>query len=294
MSSKLWILLTTLLLLSISCKQQEKAQKKPSSNISPPEETPPADTSKKDNDEIEKDDCKSDSSGLRLLASIPTYDDDISSILKDKCESCHSGSDQYALDTFKKAKSLRNEINSQIESGDMPPKNKSPLTSAEKKAIKNWANAGAPETSDDVGDGEAGKSEENGCDEKSDASNDDDNDDTESSASEDDWDELLKKKEVEKCRDKGNIYDRLKETCHKAKIAVYKCDKAGIEAEFKRVGVDVTTHVTEFLTSGYDIDQCGQFNNEPIVLFYKKETIKDEIKLLIKKLCKMGSDACDN
>jgi hypothetical protein len=259
--------------------------------------------------------------GFGLLASDPNYEDDISSILKDKCETCHSGSDPYAMDSYKKAKKLKNKIKSQISSGDMPPENKSPLTSKEKTAIKDWVTAGAPETSDDAGsgeeeeeEGEEEEEEEEGeedekeededstsstsdCDDdkKEDDDKDEDDDDGENSGDNTaGWDELLKKKEVEKCKDKGKIFDRLTETCHKAKVAGFSCDKSGIEGEFKKVGVNVSSQISGFLSDGYSIDQCGEFSNEPIVLFYKKETVKEELKLLIKKLCKKGSAACDN
>jgi hypothetical protein len=360
MSSRLWILTISLLLLPVSCKQQEKAQKKPATDNATPEYTPPRERPEIDVPKEETDDCEkhkkeedkkdevtddedaeldlrltgtgnnehkkkirsaeatkttptsvaSMNRGFGLLASDPNYDDDISSILKDKCESCHAGSDENALDTYKKAKALKDKIKSEVASGDMPPKNKSPLTSNEKTAIKNWVTAGAPESSDDVEDegeeGEGGEDDEkeedkdssSDCDEEDkddkDDEDDKDNDSDNVNATAADWDELLKKKEVEKCKDKGKIFDRLTETCHKAKTAEFSCDKSGIEAAFKKVGINVSSQVSTFVSDGYKIDQCGEFSNEPIVLFYKKETIKEEIKLLIKKLCKKGSAACDN
>jgi hypothetical protein len=357
MSSRLWILTFSLLLLPVSCKQQEKAKKKPVSDNATPEYTPPqerpeTEVPKEETDDCEKDKKKEDDKaeddedaeldlrltgtgknenkekirsakaaqstptsvasmnrGFGLLASDPNYDDDISSILKDKCESCHAGSDKYALDTYKKAKALKDKIKSEVASGDMPPKDKSPLTSTEKTAIKNWVTAGAPESSeedegeDEGEEGEGGEDDEkeedndssSDCDEESKDDKDDEEKDSDNvNASAADWDELLKKKEVEKCKDKGKIFDRLTETCHKAKTAEFSCDKSGIEAAFKKVGINVSSQVSTFVSDGYSIDQCGEFSNEPIVLFYKKETIKDEIKLLIKKLCKKGSSACDN
>jgi hypothetical protein len=46
-------------------------------------------------------------------------------------------------------------------------------------------------------------------------------------------------------------------------------------------------------TDGYEIDQCGEYKNEPVVLFYKKEDSNtEELKLKIRKLCKKGSEAC--
>jgi hypothetical protein len=383
MSSRLWILITSLLLLPVSCKQEAPAKKQAAEDNSAPEYIPPAKLPETKVPDEEVDDCEKDKKekeddseessdevtdeeeesemelrltgqnkdnhlakadtkvkakatkknkkktakvkkdsaptglaniarGFGLLASSPNYDDDISSILKDKCETCHSGSDPYAMDSYKKAKKLKTKIKSQISSGDMPPENKSPLTSKEKTAIKDWVTAGAPETSDDTGssedEGEEEVEEEEteeedntsstsdcGEDKKEDEDKDEDEDDSENSSDNTaGWDELLKKKEVEKCKDKGKIFDRLTETCHKAKVAGFSCDKSGIEGEFKKVGVNVSSQISGFLSDGYSIDQCGEFSNEPIVLFYKKETVKEELKLLIKKLCKKGSAACDN
>ena len=351
----------SLLLLPVSCKQQEAAKKAPASDNASPEITAPLDRPETTPAKEEHEDCEKDAKkderddeveedeedelelrltgpskntkkkkktkyanttkakkpapttvtsvlrGFGLLASDPNYDDDISSIFKDKCESCHSGTNKNALDTFKKAKGLKDKIKSEVASGNMPPEEKSPLTSSEKTAIKNWVAAGAPESSDDSeeedeedeedeaneADEEDEADEHSDCDEKEEKEDDDD-DTTKPSAA--DWDELLKKKEVEKCKDKGKIFDRLTETCHKAKMAEYTCNKAGIVAEFKKVGVNVSSQLDDFMGSSnkYIIDQCGQHNNEPIVLFYKKETVKEELKLLIKKLCKKGSSACDN
>ncbi len=356
----------SLLLMPVSCKQQEAAKKAPASDNASPEITAPLDRPETTPAKEEREDCEKDAKkdehddeeddeveededdeldlrltgsskttkkkkntktakttkvkkpapttvtsvlrGFGLLASDPNYDDDISSIFKDKCESCHSGTNKNALDTFKKAKALKDKIKSEVASGNMPPEEKSPLTSSEKTAIKNWVAAGAPESSDDSEEAEDEEEEDedkededeehSDCDEKEeqeDEDQDEDDDDT-TKPSAADWDELLKKKEVEKCKDKGKIFDRLNETCHKAKIAEYSCNKAGIVAEFKKVGVNVSSQLDDFMGSSnkYIIDQCGQHNNEPIVLFYKKETVKEELKLLIKKLCKKGSSACDN
>ena len=171
MSSRLWILITCLLLLPVSCKQEAPAKKQAGEDNSAPEYIPPAklpetkvpdevvddcekdkkdkeDDSEESSDEVtdeeEEDEMelrltgrnkdnkvvKADTKakvakknkkktakvkkepaptgfaniarGFGLLASDPNYEDDISSILKDKCETCHSGSDPYAMDSYNK------------------------------------------------------------------------------------------------------------------------------------------------------------------------------------------------
>jgi hypothetical protein len=228
---------------------------------------------------------KSTVASFALLATV-NYKDDIESIFSDKCVSCHSGDDKYALDTYTKAKKIKDDILSEVDSGKMPPKNKAPLTSAEKKAIKDWVNDGAPESSS--------SSSTDDEDEDEDEKDEDDCDDDDNNGSAADWDDLLKSKEVEKCKDDGKIFDRLAEKCHKAKIASFDCSKSGVVAKFKESGINVGTQYEQFISDGYQLDQCGEYNKDPIVLFYKKKEEKEELKLLIKKLCKKGSAACDN
>lgn len=232
---------------------------------------------------------KSMVAAFSLLATV-NYNDDIESIFSDKCVACHSGDDKYALDTWTKAKKIKDKIQEQVDSGKMPPKNKAPLTSLEKKTIKEWVEAGAPENSS----GSTSDDEEEETEEKDDDKDDECDDEEDSNASNADWDDLLKPKEVEKCKDDGKIFDRLAEKCHKAKTASFECTRSGVLAKFKEYSINVEKQYDEFVDSGYKLDQCGEYEKEPIVFFYKKKEEKEELKLLIKKLCKKGSPACDN
>lgn len=233
--------------------------------------------------------------GFGLIASDPNYDDDIKSIFSDKCVSCHASEDDYPLDTYEKSKSLKTKIGEQVESGDMPPKNKTKLTSSEKSTIQKWVDSGALESATTDENDEDDDDKDDDDDKKKDDCDDDEDDDKKDKiGTAADWDELLKLKEVAKCKEKDFIFDRLKETCHKAKIASFECSKTGVLKAFKDLSIDVETQYDDFVGDGFKIDQCGEYNKEPVVLFYKKKEENNELKLLIKKLCKKGSDACDN
>lgn len=315
-----------LTVLPVSCKQSAPA-KKSSGNANPGEKTPLDDTPSKD-DEGEQDDLETDTdpcknkktedhdeeeddeefelrsggskkksvkkkktvnksvASLSLLATA-NYDDDIQSIFIDKCVTCHTESDKTPFETYAKAKKVKGKILEQVESGDMPPSGSTKLTSSEKKKIKEWVDNGAPESGD--WDEEEDEIEEDEDSSTSDCDDDNDNDDTTSTG---DWDELLKTKEVEKCKDKGYIFDRLEEKCHKAKTASYSCDRSGVVAKFKEININVATNYDDYIKDGYKLDQCGEYNKEPVVFFYKKTEEGEELKLMLKKLCKIGSNAC--
>lgn len=220
------------------------------------------------------------------------YNLDIKTILDNKCMNCHvPGKNPPELDTFQKVKSSAIDTIRVVEKDRMPPHDN--LTTAEIRKIRAWVDAGAPEY--------AGSSNSNNnttganpCDQSTTTGSTTTGTTTGTDSAEG-WQDLINPPLLKECHNKGVVYDRTGEKCHKAKIATsYLCTHQGIVDKFKALSVDITTNIAQIEADGYQIDQCGEFNNEPIVLFYKKQEAENELKLLFKKFCKKGSDACNN
>jgi hypothetical protein len=111
----------------------------------------------------------------------------------------------------------------------------------------------------------------------------------------DGWNELINPPLLAQCHSQGFVYDRSLERCHKARLATtYSCDRNGIVGKFMAVNVNIATNFDQLIAQGYQIDQCGEFNNEPVVLFYMQSNANNQLTLLFKKFCKQGSAACTN
>jgi hypothetical protein len=307
MTLKLSVLLT-LLFCGVSlhgCKEEKSGTKKQAANAVPaatqyPAASPlPIDNSTTDEDD---EDCKKDSSddddedsddddSFDLLSSDePNWDDDIEEILQDNCLSCHDGSkDGPDLSTYSQAKDEADHIKEQIKSGDMPKEGS--LSSSDKNKILDWIEADMPRDAGGSSSSDCGNDGDVDGDEDSDDDDDDDDDNDHDSVS--GWEEFLNPPKLKSCKDDGKIFDRIEEECHKAKIAKFDCKRSAIIGAFKDVGVSVATQLDKMDSDGYEIDQCGEYDGDPIVLFYKKETgDDDELKLKIRKICKLNSPAC--
>ncbi len=226
--------------------------------------------------------------GLRLTTTKVTYNNDIQSLLQSKCASCHSGQNQPDISTYNNAKANISQILTDV-NGDKMPKD-TPLTSDQKLKLTTWQNDGLLEssttdTSTNTSSTNTTSTSSTGCGTSTIVT------DTSNEIS-DGWGDLINPKAMQDCRDKGKIYDRSKDACHKADLAKYSCDDAGITAAFQKIGVNVDSQVKSFEGDGYQIDQCGEFSGDPIIYFYKKGDGGDDLKLSLKKLCKKGSPAC--
>lgn len=235
------------------------------------------------------------SSGLGLDQAV-YFEPDIRMIVSNKCGSCHQpGNKQPELDTFQKLAANATAVVSAIESDRMPPGGDG-LSTAERRKIKAWVAAGFPQSSMSPTTGLSTSSTTsngsvNPCDQTTGVG-------TTTSGNidtTDGWNELINPPALNDCHNRSLVYDRSGEKCLKARIATsYQCTHQGVLDKFKAVKVDITSNLAQIEADGYVIDQCGEYNNEPIVLFYKKQEADNELKLLFKKFCKKGSDACTN
>lgn len=221
------------------------------------------------------------------LTSTVSYDSDIKSLLSANCTSCHrSGGDKPDLSSYSAAKSALSASISSVEADRMPKS--SPLSSSDKQKLKDWQSAGAPESS----------STSSSTDTDTDTDSSSRSTDCGSGSSTDDevgdgYYDLVNPPELQECKDKGKVFDRKAGECHKAKVAEFSCDKAGILAAFKKVGVNADSKLSDITGDGYQIDQCGMYENEPIVYFTKQgESTGDSVSLKIKKLCKPTAEVC--
>lgn len=254
--------------------------------------------------------------GLNLLADKVTYEGDVKGILGKYCTSCHgAGGKSPDLSSYSAAKSAAQSAVDSIDAGDMP-KGGGTVASGDLTKLKQWITDGKPEkattstdtktstTSDDSdsdNDNDSDNSSSGGqssddCDKTNTSSSTDT--ETDGTDLDDAWQELLNPPALKECHDQNKVYDRGKQKCHKSTIATsYECTPQGIKDKFKKLAVTVNISAdgkTIAGFEGYDIDQCGEFENQPVVFFYKKvEGSTDEVKLEIKMLCKKGSAACE-
>lgn len=220
------------------------------------------------------------------LADDVTYED-VESILKDKCVTCHNGDgdgDDPDLSTYSKAKANGDAIKASVASGDMPKTGK--LTSSEKSKIQDWVDGGMVES---ASDDEEEDDTSSGCD-------DDEEEDDGSFDKESAFEELLNPKKLKECHDDGKVYDRGKDACHRSTIAdSYDCSVSGIVKKFKSLGVTLKTSgdkISDF--EDFEVDQCGEYKGEPVIFFYQKvDSAADEVTLKVKLLCKKNSPACE-
>jgi hypothetical protein len=211
--------------------------------------------------------------GFKLVESV-SYESDIRSILESKCTSL--------------AKTALSSSIAEIEADKMPMD--APLSSGQKEKFRAWRDAGAPElggssntdTETDTYDSGEGSSSDCGS----------SNGDTDEFG--DGYNDLLNPEGLEECKDKGKIYDRKADECHKADIAEFSCDKAGIVAAFKKAGISsAESNVSTILSNGWEIDQCGEYDGQPIVYFIMPgDNSGDTVSLKVKKLCNPNKSVC--
>jgi hypothetical protein len=291
-----------------ACKEQEPAKASPKKNStsssgdndnssnntqntnSDPCENSGSSSSSDDVDEDDSDEedelslrIKKPATGLGLVEEV-TYDD-IESILSSKCTSCHNSSVQQPdLSSYNKAKTYATDIKTSIENGSMPPTGG--LTSSEKTKIKDWVSGGMLENSNDTNDDDDDSS--------SDTSDCDTTGSSDPLSKAQAMEELMNPAKLKECHDAGKVYDRGKDKCHISTLVTSSCTIDGITKSFKAVGVTLPvsgSSITGF--EGYEIDQCGEYNGDPIAFFYKKvDDVADEVTLQIKLLCKKGSPSC--
>lgn len=262
-----------------------------------------------DEDDEDSDDdfelrSKTASRGLSLVDSV-TYED-IESIIEKKCLTCHdTGGTSPILSTYSKVKNKASSIETEIDDS-MPPSGSTKLTSTEKQKIRDWIADGKLEKpeADSSSDGSSSEDDEDDEDDDSSSSSDCDDDDDEDEDDDDDagfdkdsaFKELLNPKKLTECHEDGKVYDRGKEKCHISSIAKsFDCSVDGIVKKFKASGITLKTSSGKLEGfEEYEVDQCGEYKDDPVVFFYKKvESTDDEVALSIKILCKKGSPACE-
>jgi hypothetical protein len=110
----------------------------------------------------------------------------------------------------------------------------------------------------------------------------------------DPFDDLINPPAFTQCKAQGFVFDRTQSVCRQVKIATsYSCNDQGIIEAFQKAGVGIQGNLQQVESAGFQIDQCGELNGDPVVYFLMKDTSDpDAIKVQIKKLCKQGSPAC--
>lgn len=240
------------------------------------------------------------STTLGLTDALSSFSADILPIVQTKCLTCHGpGNKPPDLTSFEQVRMSVSGIMSILTTETEPHDN---LTTAEKRKIQAWVTAGTPEYlngsttgggTTSIGGGTTsiggvtdpcnptGSTTFGGT--------------TTGSSTALDWEDMINPPLLKECQARGQVYDRGGEKCHKARLATtYQCTRQGIIDKFKAMRVDISPNMAQVEGEGYQIDQCGEFNNEPLVLFYKKQEGTDELKLLFKKFCKKDSAACTN
>jgi hypothetical protein len=304
-------LIALLMAFGAACKSSSpKSPAKKSSN------QVPADPSDDDDSAIDNpstDNCSTNSSSndedegldLRGLFGLQdtkvTYESDIKSILSANCTSCHSGGTEPDISSFAAAKNAATSIAASVKSGaakPMPPPSGG-LSSGDQEKLQQWITDGLLEraesgsSSDDDDDSNSSDNSSNSDCNDNDSSSNDSEDNEEDDSGDDsnvvaDWEEFLNPERLKECKDEGKVFDRVQNDCHKAKIAEFTCEKAAIIDKYKAF----ESAYDSIIDDGYVLDQCGDFNGDPIILFYKKNETSSELKLKIRKLCKKDSPAC--
>ena len=216
-----------------------------------------------------------------------SYDNDIKSIIDAKCGQCHgAGNKPPDLSNYVNVSSASMNVINEIEQNQMPPSGSPVLASDERSKIRAWIDGGKLQSGGNSGCGQSVTGSATGM--GTTTTNDADKQEA--------WSDMLNPSEFTECRSKGFVFDRSKlaEQCLKSKIATsYQCTRQGIIDKFKAVGVNITSNMALMESSGYVIDQCGEFNNEPIVFFYLKQDGDSQLTLKVKKFCKSNSQACN-
>jgi len=229
--------------------------------------------------------------GTTLGVTQVTYDVDVKTILDTSCATsgCHiTGATLPDLTTYAGAQASASSIVSDVNNGVMPMTGQ--LVSADIAKLNQWLTDGA------LQDPTTGTSTSNcGGTTTTDTTGVTTADTTtaDTSTTDDPWQDLLNPPALEQCHQQGKIYDRAKQTCSLANIATsYQCTHAGIVDRFKKLNVNAETQLSQFEQQGYQIDQCGEYNNEPVVFMVKKVDDTDVLKLQIKRLCRTTTTIC--
>lgn len=228
-------------------------------------------------------------SGLQGGSSLGVYySPDIQSLFQTYCVSCHTSGGRASpdLSSYASAAPAAQAALNAVMSRRMPPN--SPLMPNDQAKIQQWVATGALEMATGTG-----SSVSNPCGGPSPTPS-NPIDPTPSSLPSDPWVELISPPEKAACDAQHRMYDRLTKQCHKAQVATsYQCTRDGILTKFRSLRVDVTAQIQGFESQGFQIDQCGEFNNEPVVHFYKKVEGTTQNTLQVQKLCKQNSAACN-
>lgn len=245
---------------------------------------------------------------------------DIRRIIKDSCLSCHDvgGSAEPVLASYDDVSQHARSIVSEIKGGTMPPSRNMKVSSSDLRKISDWISDGKKESSSS--DSESDFSEEDSdwslkssddCDDGDLAEDDSDSDSDSVSdggsisgsatpdptlAKEAAMKELLNPKNLDECHTDGKVYDRGKDKCHISSIAKsFDCSVDGVVKKFQALGITLKTSAGKLIGfEDYTVDQCGEYNGDPVVFFYKEleDSETGDVGISVKVLCKKNSPAC--
>ena len=297
----LFIFLSFLLFTACKATPSGKANRAPQDNSG----APARDTST-DEDLLDPclDSTSAQSTSLSLSSTKPNYNDDIAQLLDNHCVQCHGAGSSRDMASYAKVYSQKDSIVASVAARRMPPPSNTQLSVNQIQSFESWLANGAPEqlnaTNTSTGSSSVSPSSTDGttvvdpCEEDPSPSD----EPLDELPEEFGWNAILKAQLVQKCRSvQGKIFDReyLGEAlqCHKASVATsYACDLDGIIRKFRDYGVSVRSLLAVWAAQGYQIDQCGEFQGDPVVLFLKRMERGNELRIKLRELCPKGSPAC--
>jgi hypothetical protein len=221
------------------------------------------------------EDCDDSSSSARKIS----YEGDIKKIIADNCISCHK-TKAPILTTYAKVKAEADDVYDSVKSKRMPEDEA--LAKADIDLIKKWIDDGKLEKASSSSSS-SDKCEEDDGNKKSSTGT--------KKSPEEQLKELLETKAFKECKADDRVYDRSGKKCLEAKIATsYKCTKEGVIGAFEKIDIDVSSNMTTILGEGYEIEQCGELEDDPVVTFLKKDL--KAVTAKFRRICASGSAAC--
>lgn len=245
------------------------------------------------------------------------YDVQIKPILKNSCESCHSGLYQPTINTYQLAKQNVSAILSTVRDGDplpMPPSPAAPLEPDQIALIEKWTATNLqqkPATpNEQLKPGGSGAGSTPPADGQTTAESDTPaaidsssfritcgenlevlNHSSDAYASH----PLLKRDQVSTCHREGFLYDRNEKKCSEARLSTsFRCDRQGLIDAFDATPLSINQILDKALGKAddpkdygefYSIDQCGEIGiGEPVAYLIRLVTIDNEVQLQVKEL----------
>ena len=111
--------------------------------------------------------------------------------------------------------------------------------------------------------------------------------------SSDPWSPLVNPPGFQDCVKAGRVFDRIGSQCTQTPVATtYPCTEAGIKQVFTGINVNVEAQLAGLLSQGFQPDQCGLLQSDPVVFFVHRVGTAIDPGFQVKYLCRMGSAAC--